>query len=336
MTGSGTALDPYVISTVTDLQNMENDLTAYYELGGDIDASATTTWNAGAGFLPIGQGDYFTGQLDGKDYTISDLFISRNENYQALFYNIDTGCVIQNVKMVDVDISATAGSAHGALVAYMNAGTITNCSSTGSMAGSGTSDMVGGLIGQARTGTISKCWSSCVVTVGDDYGGGFIGATYGGVTIDDCYALGDVTTGDDYAGGFIGDNYGGVIDDCYSIGTATATGGFGEGGFAGYHHTYLGSGGTETNCFWDTETSGNATDGGSATGKTTAQMKTFATFTAAGWSTAIWFMSAVINNGYPSFYPPGSETTRRLAIVGTQLQYVDEYGTTRYLLGVPV
>ena len=54
MTGTGTFLDPYIIEDVNDLQAMQDDLTAYYELGGDIDASATIGWNAGAGFLPIG------------------------------------------------------------------------------------------------------------------------------------------------------------------------------------------------------------------------------------------------------------------------------------------
>jgi len=45
MTGSGTLADPYVIWDVNDLQNMNLDLAAYYELGQDIDASVTATWN---------------------------------------------------------------------------------------------------------------------------------------------------------------------------------------------------------------------------------------------------------------------------------------------------
>jgi len=59
LTGSGTVGDPYVITDVYGLQEMEYDLTAYYELGGDIDASATATWggpDCGGtyGFAPIG------------------------------------------------------------------------------------------------------------------------------------------------------------------------------------------------------------------------------------------------------------------------------------------
>lgn len=38
--GSGTADDPYEISTCTELQEMENNLSAHYELVNDIDCSA--------------------------------------------------------------------------------------------------------------------------------------------------------------------------------------------------------------------------------------------------------------------------------------------------------
>lgn len=56
MTGSGTLLDPYIIYDVDDLQAMEDDLTAYYELASNIDASATVGWNDGEGFIPLGGG----------------------------------------------------------------------------------------------------------------------------------------------------------------------------------------------------------------------------------------------------------------------------------------
>ena len=52
-TGSGTEIDPYVITTVEQLQEMNDDLDAHYVLGNDIDAGATATWNDGAGFAPI-------------------------------------------------------------------------------------------------------------------------------------------------------------------------------------------------------------------------------------------------------------------------------------------
>jgi hypothetical protein len=41
--------------------------------------------------------------------------------------------------------------------------------------------------------------------------------------------------------------------------------------------------GTASNCFWDTDASGQTTSAG-GTGKTTAQMKTIAMFSGAGWN----------------------------------------------------
>ena len=55
MLGTGTLLDPYVIQDVNDLQNVQLDPLAYYELGNDIDASATAGWDGGRGFKPIQQ-----------------------------------------------------------------------------------------------------------------------------------------------------------------------------------------------------------------------------------------------------------------------------------------
>jgi hypothetical protein len=45
--GSGTELDPYIITTLAQLQEMRDDVNACYALGNDIDAGDTQTWNAG-------------------------------------------------------------------------------------------------------------------------------------------------------------------------------------------------------------------------------------------------------------------------------------------------
>jgi len=53
MTGSGTLLDPYVIWDVNDLQAVRTYDAAYFELGADIDATATAGWYGGLGFEPL-------------------------------------------------------------------------------------------------------------------------------------------------------------------------------------------------------------------------------------------------------------------------------------------
>jgi hypothetical protein len=68
----------------------------------------------------------------------------------------------------------------------------------------------------------------------------------------------------------------GTVSKSYS--TGSVTGYSSVGGLVGTNE-----GGTVSNSFWDTETSGQATsDGG--TGKTTMEMKSIATFSDAGWN----------------------------------------------------
>ncbi|GAI68881.1 unnamed protein product [marine sediment metagenome] len=91
------------------------------------------------------------------------------------------------------------------------------------------------------------------------------------------------------AGGLVGS--GGTISNCYSTGLVTAPAQ--AGGLVGINPTSV------TNSFWDIITSGQATSAG-GTGKTTAQMKTAATFTDAGWDFAtIWTICGGVNNDYP-------------------------------------
>jgi hypothetical protein len=79
-------------------------------------------------------------------------------------------------------------------------------------------------------------------------------------------------------GGLVGDNdRSGSVTQCYSTGAVSATGRVG--GLFGLAFTWA----EEVNdCFWDAQTSGQATSKG-GTGKTTAEMQTAKTFLDAGW-----------------------------------------------------
>lgn len=320
MTGSGTPADPYVIWDVNDLQNMNLDLTAYYELGQDIDASATSGWNGGLGFDPVGPDtlNKFEGELDGKGYVITDIFISRPAAGVGLFGRI--GGVVKNIGLVNCDITGLFG---GSLAAG-NHGTVTNCYSTGIF--TGLQDFNGGLVGY-NYGTIECCYSECVVNVtgGVGGGGGLIGSNAAGATVNRSFAIGDVTSAY-HAGGFCSP-CAGTIQNCYARGRVESTG-VGMCGAAGFvttiHETTIISncycanqvigpamepygfcrivvGPTVgiQNSFWDTELSGIVLSVG-ATGKTTSVMKTESTFTGAGWDFAtIWDITPSCNNDYP-------------------------------------
>lgn len=213
------------ITNVTELQAMENDLTANYYLANNIDASATSDWNSGLGFLPIGDiFTEFTGACDGNGYNVTDLFINRTGIYGGLFGAI-ANAVIKNIGMIDVDIT-TSGNAAGLIGRAVNSAII-NTYSTGSV----NSNYTGGLVSYIFNSTMTNGYSACIVS----------GANAGGLVARD-------------------------------------------------------SSGTYNDCFWDTETSGQASSAG-GTGKTTAEMKKQATFT--NWDfTDIW--AIVEDTSYPT------------------------------------
>ena len=233
MTGTGTIGDPFIISTPADLDDVSDNLTAYYELGGDIDASATVGWNGGLGFKPIGSiGGNFAGHLDGKGYAINDLHINRPLEYEiGLFAGIESpatiqdlilnrpsicaepsilgalvgfidgdGCVIEDVTINDLDLSGYDGSGDvGGMIGYWNgSGTFTNCYVIGGTISVGDPwgmDDVGGLIGWWSDGVMSDCYSSVDIDVyeGDSFGVGGLIGWMDGGTVEDCSATGDIT-----------------------------------------------------------------------------------------------------------------------------------------------
>lgn len=282
MTGTGTLNDPYIISDEDDLQAIEDDLDAYYELSGNIDATATSGWNGGAGFLPISA---FTGYLDGKTYTVSNLTINRTTNGIGLFQQINNtgayavrnfnlaGNITGNIIVGSIVGTLTAGlidncvssvvingtqSTVGGFCGTNPGGTITNCSATGSVtnvAGIGSGGDVGGFVGN-NASTITSCYATGAVDCNDteDYVGGFVGKANTGGSISKCYATGAVTGGDNYIGGFAGYNVA-TIANCYARGAVTGDGRVG--GFIGYSSL-----GTIDDCFSTGAPTGNTNVGG--------------------------------------------------------------------------
>ena len=233
---------------------------------------------------------------------------------------------------VAVTASADGPQEIGGLIGYAPAaiptwtGTIDRSYATGSVtvtrtaAGAGTVRYIGGLIGRGGP-TLNACYATGTVSIinnsADATGdaleiGGLIGFYWGNAS--DCYSLVDISISKVGAadwdalelGGFVGEyDYGLVAGDAvtansYYAGTITIADVAGAQTVGGFCANATG-GGTiqDTNCFWDTVTSGQAaSDGG--TGKTTAQMQDIETFSAAGWAVSrIWSLLETCNNGYP-------------------------------------
>ena len=200
VTGGATLKTTMLVNTVYDLQNMNNNKAGTYALSRDIDAGITSTWNSGAGFVPIGAGTSFTGKLDGQGHTISGLFINRpsDQNVGLISY-LGTGAAVSNVGVIGATV--TGHTTVGAIVGN-NYGAVTNVYSSGSV--TATSAGAGGLVGY-NFQTLSNSYSNAAVS-GPLYVGGAVG-------------LNNIA---DLGGGNIS---AGSISQVYATGAVTGTGG---------------------------------------------------------------------------------------------------------------
>ncbi|MCL2224183.1 MAG: dockerin type I domain-containing protein [Defluviitaleaceae bacterium] len=181
--GSGTAEDPYHVSTPQDLNAVRFNLYAHYIQINDIDMYFDTRnpnglfYNNGAGWEPIGTFesdinwfDYvFRGVYDGGGFEIIGLNINRTSSRQhllvGLFSFIREGTV-KNLGMVDGSIKGTStGGAYsnviaGSISGFLRGGTLTNSFNTGTVIAVnepyvGSDAHAGGLIGYVRYSIIS-------------------------------------------------------------------------------------------------------------------------------------------------------------------------------------
>jgi hypothetical protein len=282
MDGSGTQTDPYIITNVDELQAMRDDLSAHYQLGNDIDASGTVSWNGGAGFEPVGTDtNSFYGTFDGQDYTVTGLYINRPSASGVGLFGRTSGTEIKNVGLVDAEVY---GYYTVATLVGSNQGrsTVTSCYATGEViiSASGSNDTKsGGLVGGNGASLISQCYSAVNVTaLSSRYqiGGlcGYSRARSGDppALIENCYSTGTVTSNGWKVGGLLGDADGenSTVSKCYSVGQVS---GSHKKGLVGYNFRSP----TIKDSYWDTETSTCSSSYGGA-GRSTAQMMQQATF----------------------------------------------------------
>jgi type IX secretion system substrate protein len=261
--GYGYIDDPYQITTVQQLQEMQDELTAHYILMNDIDATETKDWNELniRGFKPVGEfdnddaGKSFTGSLDGKDFTINKLYCKSQLGYPnaGLFGSIADGCTIKNVHIVEAQIDGigyySGGSILAGFVFAKEANTdilIENCSTSGIVNGRG--GFVGKLTSLFGGITVRNCYSTASVNCDNSNvsSGGFCGdivvVETGEILVEYCYSIGDVVGGSG-VGGFVGSistNNGEIkIRNSFSRGSATATSRR-AGGFIGHCATASG------------------------------------------------------------------------------------------------
>jgi len=289
--------------TVTS-SHSSSSVTGWYTVGGLVGISSKTVRNSySTGSVT---GNYYVGGLVGSNEgtvwnTIStgsvagqwDVGGLLGSNYGTVSYSYSTGSVTGNYHVGGLvgtsdgtvrntySIGSVAGEWDVGGLLGSSSGTAGYSYSTGSVTGN---YYVGGLLGW-NEGTVSNSHSTGNVT-GNRYVGGLLGINGWDdiVSVSNSYSSGNVTSYE-YAGGLVGVNFG-TVSDSYSSGNVT--GHEYVGGLAGVN-----AGGTVSNSFWDTKTSGQATSAGGM-GKTTAEMQDMATFLGAAWD--VWAVAAGATN----------------------------------------
>ena len=192
------------VHDVYDLQNINAKRDGRYILAGDIDATATTHWNSGAGFEPIGKyAARFTGRLDGAGHTLRGLYINRQIDLRIGLFGYASGAHIENLSLVDGDVEGSEKV--GGIVGYAKGAVIRNVSYAGRVDGM---RKVGGIVGEVSGGSIQNVCNTGAVT-GNNYVGGIVGLIGNG-TIQNVWNTGAVT-GNQKVGGIVGEADGGSI-----------------------------------------------------------------------------------------------------------------------------
>ncbi|MDY3195478.1 MAG: hypothetical protein RBQ95_01350, partial [Paracholeplasma sp.] len=200
--GIGTIDKPFLIKTVTDIENLKNQInTGETYLGFFFKvADGRSSFSLG-NFVPIGSSTKpFFGSFDGNHAEFI-LNINSTTSYQGLF-------------------------------GYFGHGEIKNLSVSGSVTGL---DYVSGVVGYKLSGTISNVYNEAVIN-GRNYVGGIVGRHEAGV-VDQTYNNGDITSTGSYVGGLVGFLYQGTLSNGYN--RAEIIGIDSVGGVLGFTYRYI-------------------------------------------------------------------------------------------------
>ncbi|MDP4189413.1 MAG: GLUG motif-containing protein, partial [Bacteroidota bacterium] len=281
--GGGTAEDPYLISDYQSLKKVKNNLSAYYLVTMDIDASASKSENGGMGFEPIGSCNVpFKGHFKGNGHYIKNLYVNRSDADNVGLFRCLSGATIDALGLIYCTIIGhdSIGSICGSNI---NSSSINNCYFSGTVSGN---SYVGGCVGINRA-IISCCYATGRVFGNRHILGGLAGFNGSKGSINNCYAIVSVN-GYYEAGGLVGFSDLSKITNCYTAGKVS---GNDTGGLVGYDFWS-----TITNSYDNFETSCQIDRVVAGESKSTIELKKQSTFT--DWDfKMIWVMSS--GNSYP-------------------------------------
>lgn len=179
--GSGTANDPYILKTRDHFTRIENDLTAYYKVGRDIDFG-NDSWTPIRGT--------FSGFLDGNDHVLTNIRITKSATSLSTTLCLGLFEQVAQVNMSggyihDLHISSSSinvgenhngdGYIYAGLVCGINNGIIDNCRFLNDSVSVARSKSNIGIIAGASTNKIENCVLATLNVTGSGNVGGVAG-----------------------------------------------------------------------------------------------------------------------------------------------------------------
>lgn len=238
--GSGTSVDPYLISSAEELAGVSNLCNSsdgfrglYFKQTADINLSGKIWDPIGSSLNYVGGNKGFYGNFDGNGYKIKGMFVKRCNAISGLF-GYAWNAVISNVTLVESSVYTTNIDA-GLLLGLGEKTYIENCYTDGVVVYEGADNYdtrIGGAIGMVQiSSTIFKVENNASVVTTEGFiknVGGIVGLIRdgsSGIYVGQCINRGTIS-GSEVVGGIVGDSYFGegeyagpiLISNCYNYG----------------------------------------------------------------------------------------------------------------------
>lgn len=243
--GSGTQDDPYLIGTKAQLEKFRDIVDGrsgeiqHNNICGKLTANIDLGCNVDNQWVPIGSYNGFYGTFDGHGFTISGLYIKKEnvlDGMYGLFARTENGAVVKRLTVegtIDViaDRDTYAVEVRAGGIVAKNAGRILYCTNKVNISCVATGDFysariyVGGITGENYGSLYTRTQIKYCVNEGNingyTYTGGIVGVNRSLIYL--CSNKGTVGTTNGDVGGIAGQLYDSYIENCYNIGNINYT-----------------------------------------------------------------------------------------------------------------
>lgn len=241
--GDGSLGTPFIVTSCSQLEQIDSFLTSHYQLGESIDCTGVT-------FTSIASGDTaFGGTFDGNGYTISNLTTTRGlfaHTEDAVIHNFilrdasiagdtdnsvaavvgycDMGSALSNIHVYDTDVVSTHGYAGGVAGFVGNNSSVSESSFIGGSVTSPGHPYVGGIASALELGEIENVVSRTHIE--GNSAGGIVGTVdYDESVVNNAYSDATFDSLGENNGGLIGMISGGTVAHVFSVANMKAGGG---------------------------------------------------------------------------------------------------------------